>query len=204
LFLFHFFVSDHTQDFKPPLHQQDINLGNIRRSRGYSYEHTLVQRLNDGSWIARRLGGSSTGLPDIVAVNNKEAILLSIEAKSGTGDTLYVGPDQLHRCLLIKDMFGYYRTKHVILAFKFMRKKRVTRKKQVVYEKRRLVEYYKIADKLNKLESVPVVKCTYSGKTYVMYNGKFTMQNLPSYIMPFQVSHVNNNRKSMKIVKFME
>jgi Holliday junction resolvase len=173
-------------------------LGNIRRSRGYSYEHTLVQRLNDESWIARRLGGSSTGLPDIVAVNNKEAILLSIEAKSGTGDALYVGPDQLQRCLLIKDMFGYYRTKHVILAFKFMRKKRVTRKKQVVYEKRRLVEYYKIADKLNKLESVPVVKCTYSGKTYVMYNGKFTMQSLPSYIMPFQVSHMSNKKKSVK------
>jgi Holliday junction resolvase len=170
-------------------------LGNIRRSRGYSYEHTLVQRLNDGSWIARRLGGSSTGLPDIVAVNNREAILLSIEAKSGTGDALYVGPDQLHRCLLIKDMFGYYRTKHVILAFKFMRKKRVTRNKQVVYEKRRLVEYYKIADKLNKLESVPVVKCTYTGKTYVMYNGKFTMKSLPSYIMPFQVSHVSNKKK---------
>lgn len=180
------------------MEHQDINLGNIRRSRGYSYEHTLVQRLNNGSWVARRLGGSSTGLPDIVAVNNKEATLLSIEAKSGTGDALYVRPDQLQRCLLIRDMFGYYRTKHVILAFKFMRKKRVTRKKQVIYEKRRLVEYYKIADKLNELESVPVVKCTYSGKTYVMYNGKLTMQSLPSYIMPFKVSHVNNRKKSVK------
>ena len=81
-----------------------------------------------------------------MAVNNKEATLLSIEAKSGTGDVLYVRPDQLQRCLLIRDMFGYYKTKHVILAFKFMRKKRFTRKKQVVYEKRRLIEYYKIAD----------------------------------------------------------
>jgi hypothetical protein len=35
--------------------------------------------------IARRLGGSSTWLPDIVAANNKDAILLSIEAKSGSG-----------------------------------------------------------------------------------------------------------------------
>src|ERR687883_496290 len=64
-------------------------MGNIRRSRGYSFEHTLVQRLNNGVWNARRLGGSSTGLPDIIAVNNTEAILLSIEAKSGTGDILY-------------------------------------------------------------------------------------------------------------------
>jgi Holliday junction resolvase len=165
-------------------------LGNIRRSRGYSYEHTLVQRLNNGSWIARRLGGSSTGLPDIVAVNNNEATLLSIEAKSGTADALYVRPDQIQRCLLIRDMFGYYKTKHVILAFKFMRKKRFTRKKEVVYEKRRLIEYYKNADRLNKFESIPIVKCTYDGRTYVMLNGKFTKKNLPSYVMPFRISQL--------------
>jgi Holliday junction resolvase len=170
------------------------SLANIRRSRGYSYEHTLVQRLNNGSWIARRLGGSSTGLPDIVAVNNKEATLLSIEAKSGTGDALYVGGDQLQRCLLIKDMFGYYKTKHVVLAFKFMRKKRFTRKNRVVYEKRKLLEYYKIADKLNKPDGMPIVKCTYSGRTFVMYNGRFASKSLPNYAMPF-----NNRHQSSKV-----
>jgi Holliday junction resolvase len=163
-------------------------LANIRRSRGYGFEHSLVLRLNDGSWIARRLGGSSTGLPDIVAVNNREATLLSIEAKSGTGEALYVRPDQLKRCLLVRDMFGYYRRKHVILAFKFMRKKRFTRKKEVVYEKRRLLEYYKIADKLDNPENAPFVKCTYGGKTYVMSNGKFILKSLPDYAMPFQHS----------------
>ena len=165
-----------------------IELGNIRRSRGYSYEHTLVRRLNGGSWIARRLGGSSTGLPDIVAVNNREATLLSIEAKSGTGDVLYVQPDQIQRCMMIRDMFGFYKTKHVILAFKFMRKKRYTRKKQVVYEKRRLLEDYKIADKLYKMDNIPVIKCTYSGKIYVTCNGKFAKKTLPNYAMPFQIS----------------
>jgi Holliday junction resolvase len=154
----------------------------------------LVQRLNNGSWIARRLGGSSTGLPDIVAVNNKEATLLSIEAKSGTGDTLYVRPDQLQRCLLIRDMFGYYKTKHVILAFKFMRKKRFTRNNRVVYEKRRLIEYYKIADKLKNLGSMPIVKCTYNGRTFVMYNGKFTTKSLPNYNMPFKNGELNNTK----------
>jgi Holliday junction resolvase len=176
-------------------------LGNIRRSRGYSYEHTLVQRLNNGSWIARRLGGSSTGLPDIVAVNNEEAILLSIEAKSGTGDALYVRPDQLQRCLLIRDMFGYYKTKHVILAFKFLRKKRFTRKKRVVYEARKLVEYYKIADKLNRLESIPIVKCTYSGGTFVMYDGKFKRRILRDYPMPFN-TQVNSTKNARGINRY--
>ena len=180
---------------------QVINLGNIRRSRGYSYEHTLVQRLNNGSWIARRLGGSSTGLPDIVAVNNREATLLSIEAKSGTGDALYVRPDQLQRCLLIRDMFGYYKSKHVILAFKFMKKKRYTRNKRVVYEARKLVEYYKIADKLDRLESIPIVKCTYSGGTFVMYNGKFKRRTLRDYPMPF-ITQVNSTKNASGINRY--
>jgi Holliday junction resolvase len=36
-----------------------------------------VQRLNIGDWCARRLGGSSAGLPDIVAVNNKKSVTCS-------------------------------------------------------------------------------------------------------------------------------
>ena len=74
-------------------------------------------------------------LPDVVAVNNNEATLLSIEAKSGTGDALYVQPDQIQRCLLIRDMFGYYRKKHVILAFKFMRKKGLPAKGRLFMKK---------------------------------------------------------------------
>ena len=143
-------------------------------------------KLNCGRWIARRLGGSSTGLPDIVAVNNKEATLLSIEAKSGTSDVLYVQPDQIQRCLLIREMFGYYKKKHAILAFKFMRKKRVVRKNQVLYESRKLIEYYKIADGLNKPDGIPLLKCTYDGNTFVIKKGKFVKEKLNNFNMPFK------------------
>ena len=161
-------------------------MSNIRRNRGYGYEHTLVQRLNNTRWIARRLGGSSTGLPDIIAVNNKDSTLLSIEAKSGTGDALYVPPDQIHRCLFIRDMFGYYKTRHAILAFKFMRKKRFKRQNNIIYEHRRLLEYYKVADKLKKLPCMPIIKCTYTGKIYAI-NGTNSLKNtLPDFVMPFQ------------------
>jgi Holliday junction resolvase len=160
-------------------------MGNIRRSRGYSFEHTLVQRLNNGVWNARRLGGSSTGLPDIIAVNNIEAILLSIEAKSGTGDTLYVPQDQIKRSLLIRNMFSFYTTRHFILAFKFMRKKRYKRKGQVVYEHRKLTEYYKIADSFDNMDDIAVVKCTYDGKIFAIQGSKSRRLNLPDYVMPF-------------------
>ena len=161
-------------------------MGNIRRNRGYSFEHTLVQRLNNGVWNARRLGGSSTGLPDIIAVNNIEAILLSIEAKSGTGDILYVPQDQIKRSLLIRNMFSFYTTRHFILAFKFMRKKRYLRKGQIVYESRKLIEYYKVADIFDNIENIDAVKCTYEGKIFSIKGGKSRKLNLPDYVMPFR------------------
>jgi Holliday junction resolvase len=161
-------------------------LGNVRRSRGYSFEHTLVQRLNSGDWNARRLGGSSTGLPDIIAVNNINATLLSIEAKSGTGNILYVPQDQIKRSLVIRNMFSFYKKRHFILAFKFMTKKRFKRKGGVVYEHRKLIEYYKIADIFEDMQDIPIVKCTYDGKTFAIQRKKCVKINLPDYIMPFQ------------------
>jgi Holliday junction resolvase len=160
-------------------------LGNIRRSRGYNYEHTLVQRLNNGQWRARRLGGSSTGLPDIVAVNNDAGILLTVEAKSGTSDILYVPLDQIERCLIVRNMFGIYPERHIVLAFKFMGKKRFRRKNETVYESRRLMEYYKVADIVVGMKSLPIIKCTYDGKTYAIFSNKTVRLDLPDYSMPF-------------------
>jgi len=161
-------------------------LGNIRRSRGYGYEHALVQRMNNGVWYTRRLGGSSTGLPDIVAVNNTAGILLTIEAKSGTSDILYVPQDQVERCLMIRNMFGIYPERHIILAFKFMSKKRFRRKNETVYENRKLLEYYKVADMVADMSVLPIIKCTYDGRTFAIHKGKTVALNLPDYSMPFQ------------------
>ena len=161
-------------------------MSNIRRSRGYAFEHTLVQRLNNEFWHARRLGGSSTGLPDIVAVNNTGGILLTIEAKSGTSDILYVPQDQIERCLLIRNMFSIYSQRHIILAFKFMSKKRFRRKNETVYESRKLLEYYKVADVVEDMDVIPIIKCTYDGRTFAIRKNQSIALNLPDYSMPFQ------------------
>jgi Holliday junction resolvase len=158
-----------------------------------------VQRLNIGDWCARRLGGSSAGLPDIVAVNNKKSVLLSIEAKSGTGDALYVPQDQIRRCILIQNMFGYYRRRYTIFAFKFMRKKRFVRKAQTVYEPRKLVEYYKSIEKVGNIEDISMIKCTYDGKTYELKNEKFVESNLPEFPMPFVGISSSQSRSSITV-----
>lgn len=94
-----------------------------RRARGYSWEYSLVNAFNNhpsGDWCARRLGGSSIGLPDIVATNNTKSILYSIEAKSGEDNILYVPADQIQRCQDITDKFlRIYNQRWIVFAFKF-------------------------------------------------------------------------------------
>ena len=162
-------------------------MGNIRRSRGYSYEYSIVNRINNNrNWIAKRLGGSSVGLPDIIAVNNNKAILLVIEAKSGTGESLYVPSDQIERCFSIVKMFRYYNDKNVILAFKFLRKKRIKINNELSYEKRKLVEYYKIIEPIWKKGKTPQIKCNYNGRTFLITSNGSIEINFSDYKMHFQ------------------
>ena len=69
-------------------------------------------------------------------------------------------------------MFRFYTTRHFILAFKFMRKKRFQRNGGITYEHRKLIEYYKVADMFDAINDIPCVKCTYEGKTFAIHGKK--------------------------------
>ena len=109
-------------------------IARTRRQRGYNWEDTLVKRFNSlEHWKAFRLGSPSIALPDVLTVNNIESVIFTIEAKSGTGTTLQVPFDQIERCLNWVNNFEVYQKREVILAFKFLSKKRIGVGK---YEKR--------------------------------------------------------------------
>lgn len=166
-------------------------MGNTSRWRGYNFEYTLVKRFNYlDNWYARRFGGSSTGFPDIVAVNNNERMLLTLEAKTGTSDSLYVPPDQIERCAKILDVFGLYEKKYAILAFKFMSKRRFRNKDNSGYQHRQIHEYYKIANDLLGKKRIPTVKCTYDGRTFIIVNEVAKPIKLTDYVMPFQETNL--------------
>ena len=131
------------------------------------------------NWKAFRLGSPSVALPDILCVNNKDSILYTIEAKSGTGTTLTVRFDQIIRCLNWTNNFEVYKTRQVILAFKFLSKKRVGVGE---YEKRELREFYKVWDE----KRVPTdIVCKYDGITYGLKEGQKNRVVLRDYQMPF-------------------
>jgi Holliday junction resolvase len=153
----------------------------MRRQRGYQWEDTIVKRFNGTqNWKAFRLGSPSIALPDVLAVNNLESKIFTIEAKSGTSTSLPVPADQIERCLLWIKTFDIYKEKRVILAFKFLSKKRIGIGE---YEPRELREFFKIWD-----ESLEITNCvcTYDGKIFAKMNGSKKEICLKECTMPFK------------------
>jgi len=152
-----------------------------RRQRGYQWEDTIVKRFNGtNSWKAFRLGSPSIALPDVLAVSTDNNAIFTIEAKSGTSTSLPVPADQIERCLSWIKTFDIYKKRNVLLAFKFLSKKRIDIGK---YESRELREYFKIWD-----ESLEITDCmcTYEGKFYAKIDGSRKELFLKECKMPFK------------------
>ncbi len=155
-------------------------IARTRRQRGYHWEDTIVKRFNGlKDWKAFRLGSPSVALPDVLVVSTKNNTIFTIEAKSGTGTTLQVPFDQIIRCLKWTDTFELYGKRKVILAFKFLSKKRIDIGK---YEHRELREFFKIWDESLKITDCV---CTYEGDTFSLENRKRSKISLEDYPMPF-------------------
>ena len=159
---------------------ENRKIAKTRRQRGYNWEDTVVKRFNKlDSWKAFRLGSPSVALPDILCVNNVDSMIFTIEAKSGTGTSLTVPSDQIIRCMGWTTNFTVYKTRKVILAFKFLSKKRIGKGE---YEKRELREFYKIWNVKKK----PInVVCKYDGTVYGLNYGCKTKLKLQDYKMPY-------------------
>jgi Holliday junction resolvase len=158
-----------------------------RRQRGYHWEDTIVKRFNSvNEWDAFRLGSPSTALPDVLAVNNTKSTIFTIEAKSGTTNSLPVPEDQIERCLKWINIFEIYKIRKVILAFKFLSKKRTG---LGTYESRELREFYKVWD-----PSIPITKCScsYDGQIFAQIDGKRQEIHLEDLPMPFKTKFRNS------------
>ncbi len=155
-------------------------IARTRRQRGYHWEDTIVKRFNAlKDWKAFRLGSPSVALPDVLVVSTKNNTIFTIEAKSGTGTTLQVPFDQIIRCLKWTDTFELYKKRKVILAFKFLSKKRIDIGK---YESRELREFFKVWDESLKITDCV---CTYEGDIFSLENRKRSKISLEDYPMPF-------------------
>lgn len=159
-------------------------IARTRRQRGYNWEDTLVKRFNSAeNWKAFRLGSPSVALPDVLAVNTQNSMIFTIEAKSGTSTSLPVPADQIERCQKWIKTFDIYTDRKVILAFKFLSKKRIGLGQ---YENRELREFYKIWDESKEITDCV---CTYDGEVFARINGKREKLELKEHTMPFKTKH---------------
>lgn len=102
--------------------QDYIQRNKIIRSRGYAFERKIVESfLKCEGWDAKRLGGTTTTMPDIFATNTDDSICMAIECKSTESTFAYIVKDQIDRCIrMVRD--SPYKKNYVVFAFKFKRK----------------------------------------------------------------------------------
>lgn len=164
---------------------QNQRSARLRRQRGYHWEDTIVKRFNDqDNWRAFRLGSASNALPDILAVNTPAKTIYTIEAKSGTGTSLFVPAEQIERCMRWLKTFDIYKKRQVILAFKFLSKKRVDID---VYKSRELREFFKIWDEGTDITDCV---CSYDGQISIKIDGVEKAEiALRDGKMPFQIKN---------------
>ena len=96
-------------------------------------------------------------------------------AWGGGGNFLHICPSKYKT-----ENFKVYQTRQVILAFKFLSKKRIGNS---LYEKRELREFFKVWN--TKLIPIDIV-CKYDGTTYGLISGKRKSIKLKDYRMPFK------------------
>lgn len=150
-----------------------VHVSRIRKSRGQGFERDLVKRYRGVGWWSYRTGGNSAYLPDVMATNDETGELDIIEAKAGAKDHLYVDWDQIQRDIFLINGFKRYPNRRIILAFKFLSKKR----KGDDYERRQLREYYKLMPE-EKWEA-------YKGKTICCHYDRGCPE-LPDHKPPFR------------------
>ncbi len=162
--------------------QSALKASRTRRQRGYHWEDAIVKKFNSAdTWKAFRLGSPSVALPDVLAVSTARRSIFVIEAKSGASFSLYVPADQIERCMKWISTFDIYRKKNVVLAFKFLAKRRIG---TGIYEHRKMREFFKVWPK----DQMPVeCSCNYRGEVYLLQNGVRTRTHLDDGKMPFAV-----------------
>ncbi len=153
------------------------------RGRGYKHEDSIIDKFNSmDSWNAKRLGGTTIELPDLLITNNDERIFIAAECKSTTSNSVSVHINQITRCFKILDMFSIYDRHYIIFPFKFSQNQRIppsSKKKdgtrtrnQKMMTTRKLKEFYLLFNPAIIKEIPKFISCNYDGTFRIFPNDK--------------------------------
>lgn len=148
------------------------------RQRGYVFENWLVRQVKGYPyWGARRLGGTSTGLPDVmmsfaqkvpatrfenrqgIELTKWKTIIIATECKEGEDNTLYVEREQVRRAYAaITSLWQSIDDKWILLAFKFIRNKTRYKSRPQTLLRMVLIPYDQIHNWLLKYQDTDTMK----------------------------------------------
>lgn len=141
-----------------------LRLARTRKKRGYDWEDAIVKRFLERGWVAMRLGSPSIHLPDVLAIDNRSMVILAIEAKSGTKNSIVIPGPQVKRTYQFVESFKAYKERKVILAVKFLSKKRVASGKYTRRKKREF--FFDVTEWAKRKVRTPNFTVNYEGKIY--------------------------------------
>lgn len=141
-----------------------VHINHTRRNRGYNFETQLVSEFNKGNWKSRRLGGASSGLPDVGIINNDQSLLYAVEAKSTVYNFCEIPFKQIKRCIDFLDLFTKYEKRNVIFAFRFASKQaKLNPNSKVKITRVKPIYYFFIIKKFKKLDEIDSFTCNSKG-----------------------------------------
>lgn len=165
------------------------------RNLGYMFEYSLTKcfnptEINPSDWQSRRLGGASTGLPDLVITNNNEGMVITVECKAQKSMNRSIPNDELIRCLTTLNVFSFYKKRMVVLAFKFMRHLDPTNHLLRIPT---IMHFFRLVQ-IKGLSNIKNVSCNYYGKltwsvinsnkeTWIKYDKCNTVEELKKLLL---------------------
>lgn len=151
-----------------------MHINKLRSARGYAWEKHIIDFANSQKgYVARRLGGSSTGLPDIVITHNESSTIYAMEAKSVTSMIAYIPQDQIIRCLDVLKMFEVYYNRNMWFVFKFGVNRSsyqsiTTKEGNKIKLNNKLRMYFHKVTLIGNLENIKFVVCDIHGNLSLM------------------------------------
>lgn len=92
---------------------------NNRKGSGTNFEYSLTNDLIRAGYTAKRLGGTTTNMPDIAATKDDIHITFEVK-KTRNKNIIYIPSEQILRCFQFLKMYNLYPKKYIVLGFNFL------------------------------------------------------------------------------------
>jgi Holliday junction resolvase len=178
---------------------------------GKRFEYSVTTALEQVGFTSRRLGGTTSSLPDIAATKDDIHITLELK-KTKSQNIIYVPAEQILRCFQYLKMYQLYPKKFIILSFNFLTrtKKNILANEKYMFCANRLIPYLIYNLKETGEKRHPYVfyyhmfSCNIYEETFLHYHNEYKAKE--RIHLPYCMFELNSNKsaKEFRIIADLE